>query len=77
VLFEVRLLDDRVYIQVVVPETGRKVCLEAANLEPFHQSLLVVSSMDTRVLEMLAPAPAAAVPVIVPVQFVPYVVFAG
>jgi hypothetical protein len=68
---------DKLSIQVVVPVTGTQVWVLAANFQPFHQSLVVVSSMDTSDLEMLAPAPAAAVPVIVPVQFVPYVVFAG
>ena len=62
------------YIHVVVPVTPTQVWELEAKAEPFHQSLVVVSSIESKVLEIAAPIPAAAVPVKVPVQFVPYVV---
>ena len=43
----------------------------ALNEVPFHQCLVVVSSMATAVLDRLDPEFAEAVPVIVPVQSVP------
>jgi hypothetical protein len=61
-----------VSIQVVVPVAGTKVLLAVKEVPvPFHHLSVVVSSIATETVLMLAPVPAEAVPVMVPVQLVP------
>ena len=45
----------RPYIQVVVPPAVLNFSLEEAKAEPFHQDLVVVSSMATETFVIVAP----------------------
>jgi hypothetical protein len=67
----VRLLAARGRYQVAVPVALTDVWLVALNEVPSHHLPVEVSSMATDTAEMVAPGPAEAVPVIVPVQLAP------